>query len=40
MAEWSVKKEDVQSTVDGDFLIYRNRPLVRENNIICYGDMA
>lgn len=24
---------------DGKFLIYKGRPLVRENNTICYGDM-
>ena len=40
MAEYTVKMEDVKSTVDGDFLLYRNRPLVRENNVICYGDLA
>lgn len=27
------------SDVDGKFLMYRGRPLVRESNIICYGSM-
>ncbi len=39
MAEWIINKEDVKSTVNGDFAIYRNKPLVRENNIIIYGDV-
>ena len=25
MAEWIVDKKDVKSTVDGDFIIYKNR---------------
>ena len=40
MADWTVDKNDVKSTVDGDFILYRNRPLVREDNIICYGNMS
>ena len=39
MADWIVDKKDVTSTVDGDFILYRNRPLVREDNVICYGSM-
>ncbi len=35
-----IDKKDVKSTVDGDFLIYKNRPLVREDNVICYGNMS
>ena len=26
-------------TVEGKYLIYKNKPLVRETNFICYGDM-
>lgn len=40
MADRVINIEDVKSTVDGEFLLYRNRPLVRENNVICYGDLA
>lgn len=28
------------SGVNGKYLIYRGKPLLRENNMICYGDMA
>jgi len=28
-----------ESTVNGSYMIYKNRPLVREDNIICYGNM-
>jgi len=38
MAEWIVDKKDVKSTVDGEFVLYKNRPIVREDNIICYGS--
>lgn len=38
MAEWIVDKKDVKSTVDGDFFLYKNRPVVREDNVICYGS--
>lgn len=38
MADWIVDKKDVVSTVDGDFILYKNRPIVREDNIICYGS--
>lgn len=27
-----------QSTIQGKYLIYQNLPLVRENNLICYGS--
>ena len=40
MADWIVDKNDVKSTVDGDFILYRNRPLVREDNMICYGNVS
>ena len=40
MAENIIDKKDVISTVDGDFILYKNRPLVREDNIICYGNVA
>ena len=39
MADWIIDKKDVKSTVDGDFVLYKNRPLVREDNVICYGSM-
>ncbi|MBR4000676.1 MAG: hypothetical protein IKI93_20295 [Clostridia bacterium] len=39
MADWVIDKKEVASTVDGDFILYKNRPLVREDNIICYGSM-
>ncbi len=39
MAEKNIEKKEVHSTVNGDFLIYRDRPLVREENVICYGCM-
>ena len=29
----------VVSTVDGSYLMYRGQPLVREDNVICYGSM-
>lgn len=28
-----------KATVKGDYLMYKGRPLVRENNTICYGNM-
>ena len=31
---------DTQSTVKGKYLEYKGKPLVREANTICYGDMA
>jgi hypothetical protein len=30
---------NVDSNVKGSFLIYRNMPLVREGNMLYYGDM-
>lgn len=27
------------TTVNGKYLIYKGQPLVRENNMICYGSM-
>ena len=39
MAEKNTEKNEVHATVNGDFLIYRDRPLVREENVICYGCM-
>lgn len=39
MAEKNTEKNEVHATVNGDFLIYKDRPLVREENIICYGCM-
>ena len=39
MADWFVDKKDVTSTVNGDFVLYRNRPIVREDNVIVYGCM-
>ena len=40
MADWTIDKKDVTSTVDGEYVLYRNRPLVREDNIICYGNVS
>ncbi len=37
MAEWTVDRANIKSTVDGNYILYRNRPFVREDNIICYG---
>ena len=28
-----------KSTVKGSYLMYKDRPLVRDNNVICYGNM-
>lgn len=28
-----------ESTVNGSYIIYKNRPMVREDNIVCYGNM-
>ena len=30
---------NVESTVNGSYMVYRNMPLVREGNLIYYGDM-
>lgn len=40
MAEWVIDKKDVKSTVDGDYILYKNRPIVREDNVICYGNVS
>lgn len=40
MADWIINKKDVKSTVEGDYIIYKNRPLVREDNVICYGNAS
>ena len=40
MADWIVDKKAIKSTVDGDFILYRNRPMVREDNVICYGSSS
>ena len=29
----------VKQLVEGKYLMYKDRPLVREGNTICYGDM-
>ena len=34
-----VKDFETFSTVDGKFLMYKGLPLVREDNMICYGSM-
>ena len=28
-----------KATVDGSYLMYKERPLVRDGNVICYGNM-
>ena len=30
----------VKQLVEGKYLMYKERPLVREGNTICYGDMT
>lgn len=40
MADWIIDKKDVVSTVDGNYILYKNRPLVREDNVICYGNVS
>lgn len=40
MADWIIDKKDVKSTVDGNFILYKNRPMVREDNVICYGNVS
>ena len=30
----------VKQLVEGKYLMYKDRPLVREGNTICYGDMS
>ena len=32
--------DTVKQLVEGKYLMYKGRPLVREGNTICYGDMA
>ena len=32
--------KDTRPQVTGDYLEYLNKPLVREGNTICYGDMS
>lgn len=29
-----------KATVNGKYLMYKDKPLVREGNTICYGDMT
>lgn len=36
--EKEIKMED-KKPIEGNFMIYKGKPLVREKNIICYGDM-
>ena len=33
------EKDMLKATVDGEFLTYKGRPLVRGDNTICYGFM-
>ena len=35
-----VVSDIVKQLVEGKYLMYKERPLVREGNTICYGDMA
>ena len=39
MAEWIIDKNEVKTTVEGDFMLYKNRPIVREDNVIVYGSL-
>lgn len=34
------EKEEKRKIVTGKYLEYRGKPLVREGNTICYGDMS
>lgn len=36
----AAEKPEIVSDVDGKFLMYKGLPLVREDNVICYGDMS
>lgn len=31
---------ELKNLVKGDYLYYKNRPLVREKDTICYGDFS
>lgn len=35
-----IDMKDVKSNVNGNFMLYKNRPLVREDNVICYGNIS
>ncbi len=35
-----IDMKDVVSTVNGNFVLYKNRPLVREDSVICYGNVS
>ena len=39
MSEDTKKTYEMISDVEGKFLVYKGRPLVREENMICYGSM-
>ena len=32
--------DTIKQLVEGKYLMYKDRPLVREGNTICYGDMT
>lgn len=34
------KTVENKATVNGKYLMYKDKPLVREGNTICYGDMT
>ena len=34
------KTVENKATVNGKYLMYKDKPLVREGNTICYGDMS
>jgi len=36
----AIDMKNVVSTVNGNFILYKNRPLVREDNVICYGNVS
>ncbi len=33
-------EQETRPLVEGKYLVYLDRPLVREGNTICYGDMS
>lgn len=34
------RKMEERKLVEGKYLMYKNKPLVREGDTICYGDMS
>ena len=32
--------EYISNGITGDYIIYKDKPLVRKDNLYCYGDMS